>query len=51
MNCLSLITTKELECAYFHGFMVHGQATSARTPLNSTVKHYKLEIQVSFIAV
>jgi hypothetical protein len=29
-----------------HIFMVlvHGQATSARTPLNSTVKHYKLAI-------
>jgi hypothetical protein len=34
---------KELECAYFHGFLVHGQATSTQTPLNnSTVKHYKL---------
>jgi hypothetical protein len=48
MNSLSLLTSKEHECAYFHDFLVHGQATSARTPLNSTVKHYKLAIQVSF---
>jgi hypothetical protein len=33
----------------FSWLLVHGQATSARTPLNSTVKHYKLAIQVSFI--
>jgi hypothetical protein len=51
MNSLSLITSKELECAYFHGFLVHGQATSARTPLNSMVKYYKLAIQVSFITL
>jgi hypothetical protein len=51
MNSLSLITTKELECAYFHGFLVHGQVTSARTPLNSTVKYNKLAIQVSFITL
>jgi hypothetical protein len=46
-----MITIKELECAYFHGLLVHGQATSARTPLNSTVEHYKLAIKVSFITL
>jgi hypothetical protein len=35
----------------FSWLLVHGQATSARTPLNSTVKHYKLAIQVSFISL
>jgi hypothetical protein len=45
------LTTKELECAYFYGFWVHGQATSVRTPLNSTVKHDKLAIQVSFVSL
>jgi hypothetical protein len=38
MNSLSLIASKELECAYFTAFGVHGQATSVRTPLNSTVE-------------
>jgi hypothetical protein len=33
----------------FSWLFVHGQATRARTPLNSTVKHYKLAIQVSFL--
>jgi hypothetical protein len=51
MKSLSLITTKELECAYYHGFLVHGQASSAWTPLNSTVEHYKLAIQVTFITL
>jgi hypothetical protein len=51
MNSLSLITSKEYACAYFYGFLVHGQATSAQTPLNSTVKHYKLLIQVPFITL
>jgi hypothetical protein len=35
----------------FSWLLVHGQATSARTLLNSTVKHFKLAIQVSFISL
>jgi hypothetical protein len=52
MITLSWLTFKEIERAYFHSFwclvklLVH-----AWTPLNSTVKHYKLAIQVSFISL
>jgi hypothetical protein len=35
----------------FSWLLVHGQATSAWSPLNSTAKHYKLAIQVSFISL
>jgi hypothetical protein len=35
----------------FSWLLMHGQATSAWIPLNSTIKHYKLAIQVSFISL
>jgi hypothetical protein len=35
----------------FSCLLVHGQTTSAQTPLNSTVKHYKLAIQVLHLLV
>jgi hypothetical protein len=35
----------------FSWLLVYGQATSAWAPLNSTVKHYKLVIQVFFITL
>jgi hypothetical protein len=51
MSTLSSLASKLLECAYDSWHLVHGQATSVWTSLNSTVKHYKLAIQVSFISL
>jgi hypothetical protein len=42
MSTLSCLASRELECAYNSWHLMHGQATSVWTPLNSTVKHYKL---------
>jgi hypothetical protein len=46
-----LFSTQGTWVCIFSWLLVNDQASSAWTPLNSTVKHYKLAIQVSFICL